>query len=493
MAADLHEMLESALHAGTRELSGARPAEGAVADWVQTVRRRRTARHVLRAAVAVPVAAGIGAAVWFALGAGPSEAPVATPPPAPTMTEAPPPPEPSPETSASPEVEDEPAAADEGTRTEVEVPGLPPYLETDEDVLALAAPGWALAAYQVADPDRDGFAVPRTIFLVGPGGERFRVVDVPEVELLEIHYWRAGEPRARVTFGSYVDRFEGTSSTGWLDLSSGELVADDGVQGSFVGLGPGGAEVWFDAGSASVVLVEDGRRREVPLEGADEGATLSPGGTHVAAVRPGASPVIVVADLDSGETTTTALPQDRCVLAGWLDEVSLLVQCMTDNEDGSPRFTERTEQRVTVLGTGQGVELAGTALADHEVWPSGQWLEDGAVLVKLRERAALESDPGLEACGPTVGVWRDGALVEVPPFGPDARGSVGAVAAHGGLAFLGGELRCTFGEDPPTGELLRLEPRTGELVTLLPVIEQGGDEDEAGRRAGLVSSWVLAR
>src|SRR5690606_7486796 len=223
-------MLESALHAGTRELSGARPAEGAVADWVQTVRRRRTARHVLRAAVAVPVAAGIGAAVWFALGAGPSEAPVATPPPQPTTTEAPPPPEPSPETSASPEpspetsaspeAEDEPAAADEGTRTEVEVPGLPPYLETDEDVLALAAPGWALAAYQVADPDRDGFAVPRTIFLVGPGGERFRVVDVPEVELLEIHYWRAGEPRARVTFGAYVAPLEGTSSTGWLDLPS---------------------------------------------------------------------------------------------------------------------------------------------------------------------------------------------------------------------------------------------------------------------------------
>lgn len=495
MAVDLNELFDSALDAGAHELADASPAEGAVAGWVRRVRRRRAVRHSVQVAAAVPIVAAVGAALWFGAGALSREAPVATPTPTPAPAQPSPSSDPTPTSEET--VEPTPSLTTTPPPEPIEVPGLPPYLESPDDVLSLAGPGWVLAAYQVGDESRgEVLAVPRTVFLVSPDGARYRVVDVPEVELLTLHHWDAGEPRVRVTYGSYADRFADGLTTGWLDLSTGEL-SPDGDQltwASFMGLAVGGDEVWWDGIETRVVLVApDGSRRTIAVQGGGQSAVLDPAGMHLAVQSEDGDTGFLLVDLEaeSARLVEYGVAGKICTFTGWLDDASLLAQCMVDDEGSANRFTDRTEHRVSVVDEQSTREL-GAELGGREVYFGGTHVRDQGVLVEFRDRAKLEAEPGLEACAPSMALWIDGRVVDVPAFGPGGRQSVGTVASYDGAVYVGSEYACTFGEDPPSGELARFDPTTGSVATLLPAIEYGNDLDGGRFRSGLVSSWVVA-
>ncbi len=494
MADDLNELLESALHAGANELSGVAPGEGVLAQWVRVVRRRRVVRHTVQAVVAVPVIAAVGAGLWFGLGNGLQEAPVATPTPAPTQ------PSPDlPSSSPSPSLDPSPDPTTTTSPPEaIEVPGLPPYFEAPPDVLSLASPGWVLSVYQVGDAAREwSDDVPRTVLLTSPDGDHFRLADMT-VEWVQVHHWRAGEGRARVTYGTYEDGYPGGPVTGWLGVLTGELTADELSLGwaSFLGSSPEGDEVWYVAAGSVVYLVApDGSRRDIDTGDAGRTAVLNPAGTYVAIEGEDDDVELVLVDLEAQDARVVPFGVDgkSCVFTGWLDDVSLLTQCAVDTPGATPRYTDLTEHRLTVVGESRGVQDLGARLTSGRVVVGGTHLVQDGVALMHWDYAALEADPAANGCAPSAAVWLDGALVEVPAFGSiEGRRNISSMASHADALYLGSSYWCTFGEELSLGAVARFDPATGVLTTLVPMIDFGGD---VASRSGIgaVAAWVLAR
>jgi len=493
VADDLSELLESALHAGTRELGDATPGEGAVPHWVRVVRRRRVVRHTVQAVIAVPVAAAVGVALWFGAGEALREGPVATPTPAPTV----PPPTSDPTQGTTPSPTPDSTTETSPAPEEIVVPGLPPHFVAPDGVLSLASPGWVLSVYQVGDPEREWTVdVPRTLFLTSPDGDHFRLADV-SVEWIEVHHWRAGDARARVTYGTYEDGYPAGHTTGWLDLLTGELTADERSLewADFLGFAPDGDEVWYFRGGSVVYLVApDGSRRDIDAADAGQTAVLSPAGTHVAVEGEDDGVELVLVDLGAQESRVVpfGVAGRSCSFTGWLDDVSLLVQCAVDNPGSTPRYSDFTGHRLTVVGGPGGVQDLGALLGSGRVVVGGANVEHDVVALRYWDYEALEAEPGVEACAPSAAVWLDGRVVDVPAFGQiEGRRSVSSMASHDGVLYLGGEYGCTFGEERPLDELARFDAVTGALTTVLPVIDFGGD---LASRAGIgaVAGWVVA-
>lgn len=466
-------------HDGEGEPAGASPGDGTVAHRERTGRRRRAGRRSLQAVVVLPVVAAVGVGLWFGLVDRPSEAPVAPSVPSPTG-EPLPAPSPDPTADVAPDPTPHPEPEMPATPEKVDVPGLPPYLEAPDDVLSLATDGWLLSVYQVGDGSRQGWPESvGTVLLTTPTGDHYRLADVA-AEWIEVHHWSAGDDRARVTFASDSGGLPEGHATGWLDLRSGEVLADDRPLGGddFLGLAADGSEVWHSFGTITLVHA-DGARTEVLADGGGQTAVLNPAGTHVAIeARAG----IVLADLDRQRSSAVDLDAagTDCRAVGWLDDVALLAQC------------EERAARVTVVGD-VSVEPLGDGLAGRYAHQGGVHVTTGSLVLSYWDMAALEADPGLEACAPPAGVWADGRLVEVPAFGATGGGGVRTMAAHDGVVYLGGEHVCSFGEDGPLGELVRLDPRTGAVDSVLPVIDPSGGADGSQVAIGAVVSWVVAR
>lgn len=480
MAGDLNEMFDSAMDAGSRELAGTSPREGAVESWAQRVRRRRRVRHTLQAAVAVPVAAALGAGLWFGAGELLREAPVATPTPTPAPTApAPSPSTPDPTATSEPTIDPTP---DPTTPEAVEVPGLPPYFEAPDDVLSLAGAGWLLSVYQVGDESREGWPDEvGTVFLTSPGGEHYRLADV-DAEWIEVHHWEAGEDRARVTVASDAEGLPSGHTTGWLDVLTGEVTADERSleDADFLGFAADGSEVWHSFGTVNLVR-PDGSWTEFIADGGGQTAVLNPAGTHIAIEADDAG--IVLADIDGqeGAPVDLGVAGSDCRPVGWLDDASLLAQC----DEGAAQ--------VTVLGGEPSAEALGSQLSGLYAHQGAQYVADMTLVLRYWDMAELEADPGLEACAPAAAVWRDGELIEVPAFGPHGRRSVGTMRAHDGVIYLGGEYVCSFGEEAPLEELVRFDPATGSVSTVLPIVDFGGDPANGAPAIGAVASWVVAR
>lgn len=488
MAVDLNEMFDSAMDEGARELAGAAPPEGAVEAWVRQVRRRRTARYTVRAAVLVPVATALGLGLWFGAGELLDEAPVATPSPIEQMPT--PSSDPSPDPSADPTSDASPDPTPDPDPTTapppelLEVPGLPAYFEAPEDVLSLAEEGWLLSVYQVGEESRGEWPESvGTLFLSSPTGESYRLADV-DAEWIELHYWQPGSDRARVTFASDSEGLPSDHTTGWLDVLSGAVVADERSIGfaDFLGFAADGSEVWYSFETFTVVRPDGGVTEFLAEGGAGQTAVLNPAGTHVA-IESEDDGEIVLVDIDgqASEVVDLGAAGDDCRAVGWLSDDAVLAQC----EEGA--------SRVTVVGGVVSAEPLGDALAGLYAHQGGINAGEEAVVLSFLAMAELEADPGLEACAPPAGVWVNGDLVEVPAFGPSGKRAVGTRASHGGVIYLGGEYICSFGEDAPLEELVRFDPATGEISTVLPIISFGGSPADGGTAIGAVVSWTIAR
>lgn len=483
MAVDLHEMLDSALREGAHELAAETPPPGAVRRWARTVRRRRTVRHLLQVAVILPFVVALGAALWFGLGHGLREAPVATPDPVPVPTT------PAPEPTAAPTPDPSPTTPDPTTTAPdptpdappqtIEVPGLPPHLEAPADILTRAAPGWVLSVYQGGEDSRQyGDPVVLTLFLTSPDGDHYRLADV-DAEWLEVQHWQAGQERARISFGGFAEGYPAGHTTGWLDVTTGEITADSPSLGSakLLGFTPENDEVWVDRDTVSLIVA--GRRpTHFLVEGAGHRAILNPAGTHLMFdAESGRGAVLAEIAAQQGAPVDLRGVGRGCRILAWLDDVSLLAQC---EDDGA--------LRVTLDGTAVSAEPLGDGLAGLSAHEGGVHIAPGVVGLKFRDDAALAAEPELEACAPAAGVWLDGRLVAAPVFDATGRQSVSTMVAHEGVLYLGGEYVCTFGEELPLEEVVRFDPATGTVTTVLPIIGAG----EEASRIGAVTSWAIA-
>lgn len=504
MTDDLHEMLESALHAGTNELSGATPGDGAVPGWVRTVRRRRTVRHVVRAAVAVPVLAALGAGVWFGLGEGFWDAPVATPTPSPTTAEPTPDVTPSPTPDPTPSGSPSPDETDDAL-VELDVPGLPPHFAAPEGLLEQTGPGWVVTIHRPLLHQGSGDALEvnvlaHTVLLHAPDGAAYRTVDLPEDVAAEVISWEAGSPRVRILTGTvetdeFGDVWTPPTGAGWLDLATGEITSDGVVPANsqYQGPGPEGSELWMSYGDGTelpeLLVVADGEvLRTVSLFGELSELKVSPDRTRAAFWGLGdasGNTEFMLLDLTTGESTEVeyGLPGTTCAVIGWLDASRVLVNCFADRlHEGTMR---EAEPRLAVLDVD---EPAGGAQVVHEFGTAGPvptwWghavTVDGAVVFSVM------SEEG--TCAEAVLRW-DGALTTLVPAAGELM--VEGLSADDAGVFLETHEGCYGNGFRGNLGLSLVDPVSGaQRQIVAPLVADGGD---SAWFAESMRSWAVAR
>ena len=205
MERDLDEVIEAALAERLERLGAAAPEASTLAGTVARIRRR----HRRRAAGEVLGGVGIAAALVVALTLGggrdgqtPVETPTATPRPTTTPTFEPTP-TPTPTPDPSPTFEPLPTKAqlDAGL-------GLPATSELPKGVWDQVGEGWALGIYQprwTLDDQGNDALLRQTVVLASPGGDAYRVLELPKNQSVELVRWEPGATKALVTIAPIRD------------------------------------------------------------------------------------------------------------------------------------------------------------------------------------------------------------------------------------------------------------------------------------------------
>lgn len=475
MTRDIADLLADAVDDRARALSGLLPTPAAFALTRARIRRRRIVRHSVETGVGIAASGAVVAGAWLGAHADRAPAPPAHTPstsvsPTPTPT-----PMTGPTTSAGPTVI--PAAA----------PGLPTTLPAPDGLLATTGPGWVLAAYRSAPADPASFAtVVHAVIAIAPDGTRYRLVDLPADQSVELLDWHAGDTRARVSYGPWgVDG----GFTGWLDLRTGALTRDDpalpaghvyearlddGTTLWTANLDPGPVQLWAVPERGSAHLVGQlGDHWTKPR--------VSPSQTRVAALAPTADSVVLL-DLATGArgTVDLAVPGGECALLGWLDDRSVLVSCF--DHTGPDPIVQRNPRLVqvdvdtsarttlTTLGVGQPFALNGVV---------GVTVRPGTIAFPAYTLDAVI--PMGDVCPNSVWEWSGSGLRQVPvPQGSDTF----QLAASGGDLDLAASAGCAARITPPS--LTRLAPDLSPTV-LAPA------PDPLGVATQTTVSWLVAR
>ena len=479
MTRDIADLLADAVDDRARTLSGLLPTPAAFALTRARIRRRRIVRHSVETGVGIAASGAVAAGAWLGAHVDRTPAPPAqspstsvTPTPAPTPA---PTPTSGPTTSAGPAV------------TPTASPGLPTTLAAPDGLLATTGPGWVLAAYRSAPADpASSAAVVHTVVAIAPDGTRYRLVDLSADQSVELLDWRAGDTRARVSYGPWgVDG----SLAGWLDLRTGALTHDDlglPAGSAYEGRLDDGTTLWtanLDPGPVQLWAVPQGGSARLVGQLGDHWTKprVSPSQTRVAALAPTADSVVVL-DLATGARSTVdlAVPGGECALLGWLDDRSVLVSCF--DHAGPDPIVQRNPRLVqvdvdtsarttlTTLGVGQPFALNGVV---------GVTVRPGAIAFPAYTLDAVI--PMGDVCPNSVWEWSGAALQQVPvPPGSDTF----QLAAAGGNLDVAASAGCAARITPPS--LTRLAPDLSPTV-LAPA------PDPLGVTTQTTLSWLIAR
>ena len=452
MERDLNDFLRAAVEADERSLDGVNPI-GPLERAAHGVRRRRRVRHTR---VAVLSVAGLAAVGGAALLAGPAlQQPV------------------DPATRGAIVTTPDPRP----TGPLVETPGIPPYRELTEDVLADVGAAWVVSVHlaETRDPSGvrdDGGDV---VLLTSQEGDSYRVPGVPEGSHLEVVDWRAGETTVVVR-----ELVAGHSHRAVLDLSDGTVTPDErGLpdDATFVGMSTEG-EVWHK--DVFVVLADDGTSRSV-YDGPSEGlGQIDPSGRWLIGSRDvlasGDHTSFEVVDLTNGDVNGPfSLDVDgrECGLENWLTSTHILARCIEPGAQWSDGFTE---VELDVSGSELGYRDVRTVGPDEPFIASGQWVSHGVLVgdtVTFDEDQCASAGASLRQA--------DGTLVPLQPTEPGVTRATTSKSVSG-VVFVQAEQGCNGEQAPST--LTVHDPQTGVTRDLL-----GFPVDNRGDRPGMLS-WV---
>jgi len=512
---DLDEVIEAALAERLERLGAAAPEASTLAGTVARIRRR----HRRRAAGEVLGGVGIAAALVVALTLGggrdgqtPVETPTATPRPTTTPTFEPTP-TPTPTPDPSPTFEPLPTKAqlDAGL-------GLPATSELPKGVWDQVGEGWALGIYQprwTLDDQGNDALLRQTVVLASPGGDAYRVLELPKSQSVELVRWEPGATKALVTIAPIRDGFTQQGVRGWLDLRSGELTKDPGAVGqkdsdgllpdlSFEGLDHRGNEVWFatygltgGGGPATLVVQKpDGtlvHRVDLVGDVTFWGRSLmDPSGRYLAAAGHDQKEATYdVVDLDTGKQAAHAygVAGKFCAGVGWQSANDLLTRCRNDSwwAAGQDWHIQHSPDPLYVVHLdGTKPRKVGT-LADGDaalpLW-SGRTLEDGRVVVGARPLGT--DDDG--SCTAGLYALDDDAAA---PLGIDGVVRVTPVGSQGSRVYAVTDAACTNVDadgDPGGQSAIQLEATDGgERTALLRAPATGG-----AQLGGGLATWVVA-
>ncbi len=489
--AELDEVLDAAVEARRRTVRGLSPDD--LAGLAARVRRRRLRRHVLEAAVAVPVVVVLGFGAWFGLG---RSAPLPeTTRPAPTSG-----PTATPDTS--------------GAVLLPEEDGLPVLHVLPDGLLEKVGPGWVLGIYQPtgsagAGPAPTGTPVAQVVVLAAPDGTAYLVERLDgRADLvagatwrnLTLIDWRPGSTTALVQAAvqpapevggdasAYLPLYDLDLRTGGLTPSSLDLGLGQGEAGPQLVSFAQGEPVWVE-GSQPPTMTYRGARVTLP-ELLTWRFTTSPDGTLLLAGD-------TVVDLETA-TVVGTLPRSGadgyCTAVSWWAADALLAVCSDIDPSlgqGAPLGAHPRLVAFSTDGLRGGAAPSGTlvrALGEGDPMPFGwadAWMAEHEVLIVGRALTA-GTDTGNESC-PVPVLLRDGDLQPLPAGDPRA-GTVVFRSASAEGRVLTETLPCRAAG----ASLLSSSERAGGASTELLGLPLGRAPDGGGWSTGL-TSWVLGR
>lgn len=395
---DLSDVIAENLAAREQRATG--PDAAALARTVAAVRRRRVRRRAGEVSAVVGVAAALVVAVAVT-----ADHRAAPDPAGPTPTVVTPAPTGGPTPDAT--------AAPFPSQTEISAGlGLPAGTrEITDDVWDQVGPGWAVAVYRPAWDD--GVNLPtlrQTLVLASPTGDVYRLHELPDDRLVDVHRWEAGTTRVMVEYRPEDGTGEAQPTRGRLDLRTGEIEPvpsaahqrpDDGchTRTDYRGTDADGDELWAalycqtGGGGPSTWFVQrpDGTAvRTFEMGWRWSAARLDPTGRRLVApadraVEKEARDYHVV-DLATGESTAYdwRIPDRDCALTGWFTADDLLVACRTG---GTPeelgRLVGPGDELWTVPATGGEPTLLRTLATDEPYLDPdrGVHVSDGVVAI----------------------------------------------------------------------------------------------------------------
>ncbi|MCB2177419.1 MAG: hypothetical protein KQH57_16535 [Actinomycetales bacterium] len=474
---ELDDVLAEAAQGREQSLDALRPAPGRLAATVAGVRRRRTRRHLIEAAVTVPLVAALALGGWVLGGSRlgtlpPVDGPIATA-----------------DLVAAPAI-----------------PGLPDRFLMPDGLLDRTGPGWVLVTYAAPDPDQPDQNLD-AVLLVSPDDVVFQVALLHHADLasptrpagysaeMTIDAWHPGSPSAQVTVLTYQAGDPGNDSrqARTLDLNTGEL-GDAASDTS--GPAPDGA-LWLGYagdtpmwGSSDSTLVLD--TAEGPV---DTGVPASPQGL---AVSPDDRDVLAsnrVVEVATGAVLGSLPPRDGpngyCATLGWWDARSVLLECGDQDWVTGALVTgagAANDLRLVAVPI-DGLDGAGTVLGGL-----GSALLNPYGAVRLEDGALAVSGAAKDASGQYVQgaflVHADGSMTPLAPV--DARSDLtGVTVRAAGSRFV--VARSSY--SPATGiesaELTAYDASGGSPRVLLALPQPDGASADQARSAG-VTSWILA-
>lgn len=474
---ELDEVLAEAAQGREQSLDALRPAPGRLAATVAGVRRRRTRRHLIEAAVTVPLVAALVLGGWVLGGSRlgtlpPVDGPIAT----------------------------------AGLVAAPTVPGLPDRFLMPDGLVQRTGPGWVLATYAAPDPDQPDQNLD-AVLLVSPDDVVFQVALLHHAVLVDptrppgygaemtIDSWVPGAVTAQVTVLTYSGDSPGNEATRTqtLDLRTGDLgAADTVVPDGALPLGTvGSTPMWAsdDPSTPTLVLGTPDGPVDTGVLAFPQSLLASPDARHVLAssrvvdVATGA----VLGQLPQGDG-----PNGYCATAGWWTAQSVLLECGDQDwvtgawvaGTSSPsdlRLVSVPIDRLDAAGTVVG-DAGSTLLNPY----CGAWLRDGAVAV-----AGAAKDASGTYAPAALLVHADGSTTPLAPA--DARPDLTQVtvrAAGGRLVVARSSYSPASGIE--SGELTSYDGAGGSPHVLLALPQTDGASTDQTRSAG-VTSWILAR
>lgn len=466
---ELDDVLAEAARGREQSLDALRPGAGRLAATVAGVRRRRTRRHLIEAAVTVPLVAALVLGGWVLGGSRlgtlpPVDGPIATA----DLTVAP------------------------------TVPGLPDRYLMPDGLLQRTGPGWVLATYAAPDPDQPDQNLD-AVLLVSPDDVAFQVALLHHAALVDpkrpptydaemtIDSWAPGTTTARVQVLTYSASNPGNEATRplTLDLLTGELgnVASDLPDGAVPLGNAGSTPMWAsDSTPSTLVLGTPGGPVDTGVVGPDR-IVLSPDAQHVL-VR-GA-----VVDVATGAVVGTVPHHGLdgyCVPLGWQDAAALLLECL-DQDPATARPGDAPSGRL-VAAPFDGLDEPGTVLSDLRSTVlnahSAARLTQGAVAV------TGGADDGEGVYGPAVFVVRpDGTLERFGLADPRPDVMTVIVRAGGGRFVVATEV-IVPGSGQTSAQLTAYDADVGSPQVLLAPPAADPALVDHSRPVG-VTSWILA-
>ncbi|NUU19033.1 hypothetical protein HP550_17430 [Cellulomonas humilata] len=466
------------------------------------VRRRRVERHSVESVAAVAAAGVVGTAAWFGLDRLSPPPPAHDPTPSVTAT-----PTPTPSATPAPEPTTAPTLAPA-------VAGVPSAFVAPPDLLEQTGPGWMLASYRprYVPTDRDDVeqADDQVLHLVSPDGAHYAVVTLPVDPTVDILYWDAGAPRARVRQWTEDERLLMTltpaTSTGWLDLRTGTVTLDGpdfNPTGEFLAVLPDGTELWSENKDYDENIDEDpnpgeeiyavapGAQPRLLASDADwrYHLSLDPGAERFAILDAEGVAITSVAD-GTQQHISLGRPAAECDLVSWLDRTGVLAACRTTT--GGTRLLDNAPALYRVDTGDSTVTLVHSFVAGEPIpaFPgAGSYVRDGVVVfASVPVTADTTLDVGAASIGLTM--WTADGLSSLP--GVPADMSTARTRVRGDVIYV--DTRGWAGlppsaDGPVAGSVVAIDTLSGSTTELS---SPGRPQDGVARWLGDDLTWWVA-